>query len=59
MRGILRVGSRKVWFYIVVGVIVGLVAGYVVLSSPDSPRLQSEEGILDLTQAQLSTNPQN
>ncbi|PKQ91999.1 hypothetical protein CXK86_04660 [Paenibacillus sp. BGI2013] len=57
MREILRVGSRKVWLYIIAAVI-GLVTGYVVLSSPDSPRLQSEEGILDLTQAQLSTNPQ-
>ncbi|MBY0115845.1 ATP-binding protein [Paenibacillus sp. FSL L8-0435] len=58
MRGILRVGSRKVWFYIVVAVIVGLVAGYVVLSEPDSPKFQSEKGILDLRQVQLSTNPQ-
>ncbi|KAA8753887.1 MULTISPECIES: sensor histidine kinase [Paenibacillus] len=58
MRGILRVGSRKVWFYIVVAVIVGLVAGYVVLSEPASPKFQSEKGILDLRQVQLSTNPQ-
>ncbi len=57
MREILRVGSRKVWLYIITAVI-GLVAGYIVLSSPDSPRLQSEEGILDFTQAQLSTSPQ-
>lgn len=43
MRGILRVGSRKVWFYIVAAVVVGLVAGYVVLSEQDSPKFQSEK----------------
>ncbi|OMF96843.1 hypothetical protein [Paenibacillus sp. FSL R7-0337] len=58
MRGILRVGSRTVWLYIVAAVVVGLVAGYVVLSVSDSPKLKSEEGILDLTQVQISTNPQ-
>ncbi|WP_017691533.1 ATP-binding protein [Paenibacillus sp. PAMC 26794] len=58
MRGILRVGSRKVWFYIVAAVVVGLVAGYVVLSEQDSPKFQSEEGVLDLTQVQVSMNPQ-
>ncbi|PYE48869.1 hypothetical protein HUB98_16350 [Paenibacillus barcinonensis] len=58
MRGILRVGSRKVWFYIVAAVVVGLVTGYVVLSETDSPKFQSKEGILDLTHVQLSANPQ-
>lgn len=58
MRGILRVGYSKIWFYIVAAIVVGLVAGYVVLSTPDSSNFQSEEGVLDLTQVQLRTNPQ-
>ncbi|MGN7414683.1 ATP-binding protein [Paenibacillus sp. SAF-068] len=58
MREILRVSSRKVWFYIMAAVVVGSIAGYTLLSAPDSPKFQIKEGILDLTQVQLSTNPQ-
>ena len=57
MRGILRFGSRTILLYIAVAVVVGLVASYAILSAPDSPRFQSEEGILDLTQVHLSKNP--
>ncbi|RED63041.1 ATP-binding protein [Cohnella lupini] len=57
MRGILRFGSRTIFLYIAAAVVVGLVAGYAVISAPDSPKLQSEEGILDLTQVHVSENP--
>lgn len=56
--GILRIGSRTVWFYIVAVIVVGLIAGYVVLSEPNSPKFQSEEGILDLTRVDVRTHPQ-
>ncbi|WEK53579.1 MAG: ATP-binding protein [Candidatus Cohnella colombiensis] len=57
MRGILRFGSRSILLYIATAVIVGLVASIAVVSAPDSPKLQSEEGILDLTQVHVSENP--
>lgn len=57
MRGILRFDSRTIWLYIIATVVVGLVASYVVISAPDSHKLQSEEGILDLTQVHVSENP--
>ncbi|WP_232057957.1 sensor histidine kinase [Cohnella abietis] len=44
-------------FYIIGAVVVGLVAGYAVISAPDSPKFQSEEGILDLTQVHVVENP--
>jgi hypothetical protein len=44
-------------FYIAAAVVVGLVASYAVISAPDSPKFQSEEGILDLTQVHVSENP--
>ncbi|MDR6725997.1 signal transduction histidine kinase [Paenibacillus amylolyticus] len=58
MRESLRMGSRAIWLYIVAAIVVGSVAGYFVLSVPDSPKFQSEEGVLDLTQVQVSTNSQ-
>jgi signal transduction histidine kinase len=58
MRGILRFGSRTILLYIVATVVLGLVASYAVMPVPDSPKFQSEEGILDLTQVHVSKNPQ-
>ncbi|NQX61773.1 ATP-binding protein [Paenibacillus qinlingensis] len=57
MRDILRTGSRTILLYIAAAVVVGLVASYAVISVPDSPKIQSEEGILDLTQVHVSKNP--
>jgi len=57
MRDILRFGSRTILLHIAVAVVVGLVASYAVISAPDSPKFQSEEGILDLTQVHVSENP--
>jgi signal transduction histidine kinase len=59
MRGILRFGSRTILLHIVAAIVVGLVASYAVVSEPDSPKIQSEEGILDLTQVHVSENPLN
>lgn len=58
MRGILQFGSRTIFLYIAAAVVVGLVASYAVISAPDSPKFQSEKGILDLTQVHISENPQ-
>ncbi|MFE4710692.1 ATP-binding protein [Paenibacillus sp. NPDC056722] len=57
MRGILRVSSRTILFYIAAAVVVGLVVSYAVISAPDSPKLKSEKGILNLTQVHVSENP--
>ncbi|TNJ64564.1 hypothetical protein FE784_20010 [Paenibacillus hemerocallicola] len=57
MRGILRFGSRTILLYIAAAVVVGLVASYAVISAPDSPKFQSEKGILDLTPVHVSENP--
>ncbi|MEF2247157.1 sensor histidine kinase [Paenibacillus sp. IITD108] len=57
MRGILRLGSRTILLYIAAAVVVGLVASYAVIPAPDSPKLQSEKGVLDLTQVHVSENP--
>ncbi|MGE5701645.1 MAG: ATP-binding protein [Clostridia bacterium] len=57
MRGILRFGSRTILLQIAAAVIVGLVASYAVISAPDSPKFQSEKGILDVTQVHVSENP--
>jgi len=57
MRGILRFSSRTILLYVVAAIVVGLVASYAVVSAPDSPKLQSEEGILDLTQVHVRENP--
>ncbi|WP_243864739.1 ATP-binding protein [Paenibacillus castaneae] len=43
--------------YIIAAVVIGLIVSYAVISEPDSPKFQSEEGILDLTQVHVSENP--
>jgi signal transduction histidine kinase len=58
MRGILRLGSRTILLYIAAAVVVGMVASYAVMPAPDSPKLESKEGILDLTRVHVSENPQ-
>ena len=57
MRGIFRSGSRTILLHIVAVIIVGLVTSFVVVSTPDSPKIQSEEGILDLTRVHVNKNP--
>lgn len=57
MKGILRFGSRTILLYIAAAVIVGLVASYAVMPAPDSPKIESQEGILDLTQVHVGENP--
>jgi len=57
MRGILRFGSRAILLYIAVALVVGLVVSYAVIPAPESPKFQSEEGVLDLTQVHISENP--
>ena len=57
MRDILRFGSRKILLYVAAAVLVGLVVSYAVFSGQDSPDLQSEEGILDLTRVHASEDP--
>ncbi|WP_141506267.1 ATP-binding protein [Paenibacillus luteus] len=58
MRNILQFGSRTTLLYIaVLVVVVGLVASYAVVSGPHSPQIQSEEGVLDLTEDHISKNP--
>lgn len=57
MRGILRFGSRTILLQIAAAIVVGLVASYAVVSVPDSPKFESEAGILDLTQVHVSENP--
>ncbi|MGO4548081.1 ATP-binding protein [Paenibacillus sp. 2TAB23] len=57
MRDILRFGSRTILLYIAVVVVLGLIACYAVVLAPDSPEIQSKEGILDLTEDHVSKNP--
>src|SRR5690606_2231044 len=57
MRGISRFGSRTIFLYILVAVVVGLIASYAVISSSDSPKIESKEGILELSQVHVSENP--
>ncbi len=57
MRSILRFGSRTIWLYIAAAFVVGLIVSYAVISVPDSPKYQSEKGILDLTKVHVSENP--
>jgi len=63
MRGNLRFGSRTIIFLIAAAIIIGLIASYAVISATDSdsdsPKPQSKEGILDLTEAHVSENPIN
>lgn len=56
MRGILRFSSRTIMLHIAATVILGVLASYAVVNTPDSPRIQSKAGILDLTQAHVSEN---
>jgi signal transduction histidine kinase len=57
MSRILRFGSRTILLYIAAAIVVGLVASYAIIPASDSPRFQSKEGVLDLTQAHVSENP--
>lgn len=57
MRGILRFGSRSILLYIIAALVIGSVVSYAVVPAPDSPKFQSEKGILDITQAHVSENP--
>lgn len=57
MRGILRFNSRTILLHIAISVIFGLIVSYAVVSTPDSPKLQSKVGILDITKAHVSANP--
>ncbi|WP_270168489.1 sensor histidine kinase [Paenibacillus sp. SYP-B4298] len=57
MKGIRRFGSHTILLYIAAAIIVGLVASYAIITVPDDPKFESEEGILDLTQAHVSENP--
>lgn len=56
-RDILRVSSRTILLHIIFVVVIGLVISYAVMSAPDSPPVRSEQGILDLTQGHIRTNP--
>ncbi|MFU1797837.1 7TM diverse intracellular signaling domain-containing protein [Paenibacillus azoreducens] len=42
---------------IVVAIVIGLIASYVVVSVPDAPRIENKEGVLDLTQVNVTQNP--
>ncbi|WNS41560.1 ATP-binding protein [Paenibacillus sp. MMS20-IR301] len=45
--------------HIAIAVVIGLAVSYMLMSAPPgAPKLQSEEGFLDLTQASLSKRPQ-
>lgn len=57
MGRLLCFASRTIWLYVAAAVVVGLVAWYAIISEADSPTIQSEKGILDLTQAHVSENP--
>lgn len=57
MRGILRFSSRNILLHIAVVIVIGLVASYIIVPAPVSPKIQSEDGILDLTQEPISENP--
>lgn len=53
---IFRSASRAILLHIAVAVVVGLVASFTIVSALDSPKIQSERGILDLTQVHVSNN---
>lgn len=52
-----RFGSNMILLYISAAVVVGLIAGYVVVPVPDSPKIHSEKGVLDLSQVHVSQHP--
>lgn len=58
MRGILRNSSRNILLRIAVAVVIGLAASYAILSAPPgTPKLQSKQGFLDLTQHSINKQP--
>ncbi len=57
MRGNHRIGSRSILLHILAAIVVGLIVSYAVVSAPHSPKIESHEGVLDLTQVQVSKNP--
>ncbi|MBO9599813.1 MAG: hypothetical protein J7559_18575, partial [Cohnella sp.] len=57
VRGILGFGSRTILLHIAAAVFIGLIASLAVVSTPDSPKLRSERGMLDLTQVHVGENP--
>ncbi|MEG6588527.1 ATP-binding protein [Paenibacillus barengoltzii] len=57
MRGMLRFSSRKIILYIAAAIMVGLVTCYAVISASNSTEIQSDKGILDLSQVQVSERP--
>lgn len=58
MRGILRFVSRNIFFHIAVAVVIGLAISYAIVPvTPGAPKLRSEEGVLDLTQASILKTP--
>lgn len=57
MRDIHRFGSSMILLYIVAAVVVGLIASYAVVPAPDSPKIHSEKGVLDVSQIHVSQHP--
>lgn len=57
MRRNLRFGSRSILLHIVAAIMIGLVASYVVVSTPHPTKVQSKEGVLDLSQVHVSQKP--
>lgn len=58
MRGILRFVSRNIFFHIAVAVVIGLAISYAIVPvTPGAPKLRSEEGVLNLTQASILKTP--
>jgi len=51
---ILRFNVRSLWLQIAVAAVIGLVATLALISPTDSAQVQSEKGILDLSDVQLS-----
>lgn len=57
MGGKLRFGSRTILLHIIAAIVVGLIVSYVVVSAPHTPKVESQEGILDLSQVHVGKNP--
>jgi Osmosensitive K+ channel histidine kinase len=57
MRGYYRFGSRSILLNIVIAIVIGLIASYAVVSAPQSPKIESRDGVLDLTQVHISKHP--
>ncbi|WP_027088000.1 ATP-binding protein [Cohnella panacarvi] len=56
MRGRLRIGSRHILLHIVAAIVVGLFVSYAVVYAPYSPKVQSKEGVLDLTRIHVANH---